>query len=303
MKLRVAMIGCGVVGSIHAAHLADWPDAELAVVYSPERERAVSFANRYAVRAVAGTIEEAMAAADAVIICSPSALHFEQAKECLRTGRHVLTELPPCSEPREAEELGAIAQRQGVLVGCAHTSRYLTPYMRIHAALQSGLLGEIQEVSYIRYPQLHPRTWADNALVHHAAHVIDLMMHWCGTLRPTACAAFPDATSAQSVSLLGALPSGKPLTATISYGSKIEVSWMVVIGAKHTVDTDGFSYLRSDLDELQFDGDQRKVYEEAIAAQDTQFLAACCGKDSYIPWAETENLMQIIHQFQALSCT
>jgi 2-hydroxy-4-carboxymuconate semialdehyde hemiacetal dehydrogenase len=301
MKMRIAMIGCGAVGSIHAAHLASQADVELASVYSSEPESAASFAGRYGVRTIAAGIEEAIAAADAAIVCSPSALHFEQARECLRSGLHVLIELPPCGDVQEAEELGAIAQQQNVIVGCAHTSRYLAPYMRIRAALQSGLIGQIQEISYIRYPQLRPRSWIDNALAHHAAHVIDLVMQWCGELEPQACMALPDASSAQSVSILAALPGGKPLTAAISYGAQLPISRMVVVGSRHTIETDGFSYLRSDVEGLQFSGDERAVYEQAIAAQDTQFIDACRGKNPYIPWIETENLMDLIHRFQMLS--
>lgn len=300
MKMRIAFIGCGVVGSIHARHLSGQPDTELAAVYSPEPERAASFAAQYGVRAIVASAEEAIAAADVAVICSPSPVHFGQAQMCLDAGRHALIELPPCAEPREAEELGAIAKRRGVLVGCAHTSRFLAPYARIHQALRSGELGEVQEISCIRCPQLRPRTWSDNALVHHAAHVIDLALHWCGEMEPRACVAFPDRISAQSVSILATLPGGKPFTATITYGAKLAVSEIVVIGAKHTVKTDGFSYLHSDWEGLQLTLDERAVYEGAIAAQDTQFLDACRGKDDYVSWTETESLMRMIHRFQTL---
>lgn len=301
MKLRVAIIGCGAVGSIHAAQLAHLPDVDLASVYSPEQENAASFAARHGAQAVAFSVEEAISAADVAIVSSPSPLHFEQAQICLRAGRHTLIELPPCGDVQEAEELGRIAGLHGALVGCAHTSRYLAPYVRIHSALQSGLLGKIQEISYLRYPQLRLRLWADNALVHHAAHVIDLTMHWCGGIKPLACLAFPNASSAQSVSLVAALPAGKPLTAAISYGAKLSISKLVVVGTKHTVETDGFSYVRSDLEELLFNGDERSVYEQAIAAQDMHFLEACRHKDAYIPWSQTEDLMRIIQQFKALN--
>ena len=301
MKMRVAMIGCGAVGSIHATYLAGQPDVELTAVYSPDSDSAVTFAGRYGVRTIATSVEDAVAATDAAIVCSPSAVHYEQARACLRAGRPTLIELPPCGEPREVEELGAIARQQGVLVGCAHTSRYLAPYARVQAAIQSGLLGQIQEISYIRYPQLGPRAWIDDALVHHAAHVIDLAMQWCGGLEPLACTAFPDASSAQSVSLLAMLPGGKSLTAAISYGAKLPISQMVVVGTKHTFETDGFSYTRSDIEELRFAGDERTVYEEAIAVQDAQFLGACRGENTYIPWAETENLMRMIHRFKMLT--
>lgn len=303
MKVRVAIIGCGAVGSIHAAHLASQPDVELTAVFSPEAESARSFAAQFGAQSIAASVEEAVAAADAAIVCSPSPTHFEQAQICLRAGRHTLIELPPCGEVREAEELGALARQKGAIVGCAHTSRYLAPYIRIHEALRAGLLGDIQEISYLRYPQLRPRSWTDDALLHHAAHVIDLAMHWCGELEPLACAAYPDAASAQSVSLVASLPGGKALTAAISYSGKLPVSRMVLVAAKHTVDTDGFSYLRSDLEELQFTGGERDVYEQAIAAQDAQFLEACRGKATYIPWTETEALLRVIQRFQGLNTT
>ncbi|MGB7190095.1 MAG: Gfo/Idh/MocA family oxidoreductase [Acidobacteriaceae bacterium] len=301
MKIRVALIGCGAVGAIHAAQLAGQRDVELTAVYSPRSEEAREFASRYGAHATVSSVEEAISVADAAIVCSPSPLHFEQAQICLRAGRHTLIELPPCGDVREAEELGRIAHQQHVIVGCAHTSRYLEPYVRIRAALCSGLLGEIQEISYLRYLQLRPRLWVDNALVHHAAHIIDLVMHWCGGLEPLACVAFPRASPPQSVSVVAMLPSGKSLTAAVSYGAKLPVSKMVVVGAKHTVETDGFSYVKSDLEEMQFTADERNIYEQAILAQDIHFIEACGAKSTYILWSETEDLMRMIQSFQALS--
>lgn len=301
MTIHVALIGCGAVGAIHAAQLASQRDVELTAVYSPVSEMARRFAGRYGVRAVASSVEEAISVADAAIVCSPSPLHFEQAQTCMHAGRHVLVELPPCGDVREAEELGRIAHQQRVILGCAHTSRYLEPYERIHAALRSDLLGEIQEISYLRYPQLRPRLWVDNALVHHAAHIIDLAMHWCGGLEPLTCIAFPRASPPQSVSLVAMLPAGQSLTAVVSYGAKLPVSKMVVVGAKHTVETDGFSYVKSDLEEMQFTGNERNIYEKAILAQDMNFLDACRANSAYIPWTETEDLMRMIQRFQALT--
>ena len=303
MKVRVAIIGSGAVGSIHAAQLASQPDVELTAVFSHDAARARSFAGQYGVRSVGASIEEAVAAVDVAIVCSPSPMHFEQAQICLHAGRHTLIELPPCANVLGAEELGALAREKHVIVGCAHTSRYLAPYVRINEALRGGVLDEVLEISFFRYPQLRARSWTDDALLHHAAHVIDLAMHWCGGLEPLSCAAYPDASSTQSVSLVATLPGGKALTAAISYGGKLPVSRMVVVTAKHTVDTDGFSYLKSDLEQLNFTGDERSVYEQAIAAQDAHFLEACRGGSTYIPWTETEALLRVIEQFQALNTT
>lgn len=301
MTIRVAMIGCGAVGAIHAAQLVKLPDVELTAVFGPDPEKTRRFAGEYGFRIVAASLEDAISAADAVIVCSPSSVHFEQAQASLHAGRHTLVELPPCGELNEAEELGRIAHAQNVQLGCAHTSRYLAPYACIDEALRSGLLGELQEISYIRHPQLRTRSWTDDALLHHAAHAVDLAMNWCGGLEPLACTTFPAGSSAQSVSFIASLRNGKALTATISYAGKLPVSRMVVVGTKHTIETDGFSYLNSDLEGLHFAGCESAVYEQAIAAQDRHFLEACCGKSSYISWTETEDLIQLLGRLQALA--
>jgi 2-hydroxy-4-carboxymuconate semialdehyde hemiacetal dehydrogenase len=123
MALRVALIGYGAVGSIHAASLAKKPGIDLCAVYGPKPEKASAFASAHSIKYTGPTLADACSRADVAIVCSPSIVHFQQARECLQAGLHTLVELPPCEKSSEAEELGAVARRQGVLLGCAHTSR------------------------------------------------------------------------------------------------------------------------------------------------------------------------------------
>jgi 2-hydroxy-4-carboxymuconate semialdehyde hemiacetal dehydrogenase len=301
MKLRVAMIGCGAVGSVHAANLAKQPEVELAAVYSPDLESASSFASVHHIPKVADSVKSACAGADVAIVCSPSAVHFEQARECLKAGLHTLIELPACGSLQEAEELQTEAGQRGVLLGCAHTARYLQPYARIQLALDAGWIGEIHAINYLRCPRLNVRSWTDNALVHHAAHALDLAIRWCGEVEPLACIAVPDKDSAQTASILARLPSGGPLSVTVSYKAQIPDSSMMIIGDRCTIGTDGFSYLQSDLHELRFSGDEHKVYVDAIGSQDADFIGACQGKNSFISWSETMRLIRLVCEVQALS--
>jgi predicted dehydrogenase len=209
-------------------------------------------------------------------------------------------ELPPCIDSGEAEELGSLARKNGKQLGCAHTARYLRPYASVRIALQKGVIGEIQEVNYVRYHQLRNRSWTDNALLHHAAHPIDLLMDWCGGLDPIACVALPNAFAAQTVSILAKLPSGGPAAITVSYASHLPDARMSIVGKNHTMETDGFSYVRSDHADLQFQGIEQQVYEQAIRDQDADFLGACQGKNSFVDWAETVKLLRAVNQFQAL---
>ena len=303
MKMRVAIVGCGAVASIHAANLIHQPGVELTALYSPDIQSAEPFAAAHRIPKIAASLQSAIVEADAVLICSPSALHFEQARECLRAGRHTLIEFPACEQLSEAEELEHEAQKHDMLLGCAHTARYLEPYARIQSALQTGSIGEITSLSYTRHLQLRPRSWTDNALAHHAAHAIDLVLQWCGGFEPLQCLVTPDSTPAQSVSILARLPGGGPLSMTVSYGARLPVSQMVAVCTRHTLETDGFTYLRSDLEELQFAGEERAVYELAIQRQDAEFIGGCRGANPFVPWADTMSLIREVNRLQAMSCS
>jgi predicted dehydrogenase len=300
MTIGVAIIGYGTVGAIHAAKLGRMSDVQLVSVYGPKRQKALSFASTYGIPRACDNLAAAVSGADAAIICSPSPVHFMQARECLMHGLHTLIELPPCEHAPEAEELARLAQQCGVKLGCAHTSRFLGPYLRAKETITSGKLGEVQEINYIRCHKLRERTWTDNALLHHAAHPIDLTFFWCGGVEAKGCVAIPDVRSPHTVSVLGKLPSGGAVSITVTYASTIYQSRMIVVGEKHTIETDGFSYAKSDLPELEFSGDAQETYEEAIRLQDTEFLRACKGEDEFVGWQETVKVLGVIDQFRAL---
>ncbi len=93
--VRVALVGCGKVGHIHAQALAVRPEAEFVAVCDVDHRRAASFATGYAVR---GFVElDRMlrdARPEAVIIGTPHPLHAEAAVRAAEAGVHVLVEKP-----------------------------------------------------------------------------------------------------------------------------------------------------------------------------------------------------------------
>jgi 2-hydroxy-4-carboxymuconate semialdehyde hemiacetal dehydrogenase len=301
MSIRVAIIGYGAVAAVHAQGLGQERDVELVSVFGRKREKVSQFASAHGIPHLGDTLEQAVALADAAIVASPTALHFEQARQCLRAGVHTLVEMPPCVSAQEAQELAALAQQQGVRLSCAHTSRYLAPYARITASLRAGELGAIQDVHYVRHHQLRERSWTDDALLHHAAHPIDLLLHWFEGLEPLACVTLPQVRNAQTVSLLGKLPHGAPAALTVTYASRLPHTRMYIVGAQHTLETDGFSYIRSDLASLEYQGEEQAAYEQAIHDQDMDFLRSCHEPRGGVPWEETVRLMQTVNRFQELA--
>jgi 2-hydroxy-4-carboxymuconate semialdehyde hemiacetal dehydrogenase len=301
--LRIAFIGHGAVSSVHARGLATHPEVTLAAVFGPDRTRAEAFAADHGVMHVGNTIEEAILLADLAIVCSPSPLHYRHAFECLNYGVNTLVEMPPCDSSTEAEDLETIARQKGVKLQCAHTSRYLTPYKRITECIRRQDLGIVQQVSYLRHFTPRKRNWHDDALLHHSAHPVDLLLYWFGDILPKSCVALPGKGNPESVSMLAELPNGAPASISVSYSSRLPHTRMFIVGEHHTVETDGFSYLHSDLDTLNLATPEVETYEDAICEQDLEFVSACRGGNQSIVWKETITLLKMLNIFQAFRHT
>ncbi len=297
--MKIAFIGYGAVGSVHARGLANHPEVTLDAVFGPDRARAEAFAASHGVIHVSNTIEEAVSQADLAIVCSPSPLHYQQGRECLKYGVNTLLEMPPCETAAEGEELETIAKEKGVKLQCVHSSRYLTPYIRITKCIRKHELGEVQQVTYTRHLAPRKRGWTDDALLHHSAHPLDMLLQWFGDVVPKSCVALPRRGNPQSVSILAELPNGAPASISVSYSSRLPDACLFIIGEDHTVKTDSFSYLRSDLETLNLATPEVETYERAIREQDLEFVSACEGGKQGIEWTETIHLVRTLNLFQA----
>ncbi len=300
--MAVVLIGCGHVGAVHAAQLRR-AGVPIAAVCDSNLDKAQSFSQAYgvehAVSEIGAALEHAVGGKDAVIVASPSPLHYEHALCALGHGLHVLVELPPCAAVAQAEHLAQTGARANLTVQCAHTSRYLEPYQRISEWLRQGRGGEVRQIRYFRCVIPTRRQWTDDALLHHAAHPLDLLLHWFGSLQPLGCAASPGSGPPGDVSLLACLPNGAPVTIAISYSAKQPLSSLSIICDQHTVLTDGFSFIDSDDDSVHWRGDAETVYHAAIAEQDVEFLGCCETRVGGIPWSETIRMLCNMAAFQS----
>lgn len=297
--MKIAFIGYGAVASVHARGLANHPELTLAAVFGPDRARAEAFAASHGVMHVSNTLEEAVSQADLAIICSPSPWHYRQGRECLAYGVNTLLEMPPCETSAEAEELEAIAKEKGAKLQCAHTSRYLTEYIRITECIRKQELGDVQQISFIRHLAPRKRHWEDDALLHHSAHPLDLLLYWFRDIAPKSCVAIPRNGNPQSVSILAELPNGAPASISVTYSSRLPHVSLFIVGEHHTIETDGFSYLRSGLESLNLSTPEQETYERAICEQDLDFVRACKGGKQSIEWTETIRLLCTVNLFQA----
>ncbi len=87
---------------------------------------------------------------DLVAIATPVAAHHALCKQALEAGANVLCEKPLCSSVKEADELLALTDKQGLKLFVDHTFTYTGAVRKIRELYRSGALGELYYVDSAR---------------------------------------------------------------------------------------------------------------------------------------------------------
>ena len=122
-RLKVAVIGCGHLGTIHARLLAARTDAELVAVVDPVPESRQRVAEAHGCRALAEP-QELVGLADAVVVAAPTCLHAAVSLPLLSQGLDLLIEKPIAADVDEAQQIAAAAERHGRIVAVGHVERF-----------------------------------------------------------------------------------------------------------------------------------------------------------------------------------
>ncbi|MBH0112979.1 Gfo/Idh/MocA family oxidoreductase [Novosphingobium sp. YJ-S2-02] len=80
---------------------------------------------------------------DAVVLATPVACHFAQARVALERGKHVMVEKPLCASSAEADELVARAELHGLTLMADHTFLFHPAVIKLGELVRSGALGQI----------------------------------------------------------------------------------------------------------------------------------------------------------------
>jgi predicted dehydrogenase len=122
-ELRVAVVGAGRLGALHALKYAALERVRLTHVADIDAARAGDVARRHGAvplldyRELAGQVAAASVAA-------PGSLHHEIASYLLANGIDVLLEKPMAASLRQAHELAALAESRGRILQIGHLERF-----------------------------------------------------------------------------------------------------------------------------------------------------------------------------------
>jgi 2-hydroxy-4-carboxymuconate semialdehyde hemiacetal dehydrogenase len=184
--LNCCLIGYGGIAEFHASACKQIDGVLLRTLMGRRIEPAREFAGRHGFERATDSLEEALAddKLDAVIIASPSEVHYEQTMACLNAGKHVLVEIPLTMSVTSSQRVAARAREVGCNVMVAHTERFIDTRCFAREFLASGEAGavfhhQIYSFSY-RHQNIgwtgYQRSWVDDVVFHHGCHLVDLSL-------------------------------------------------------------------------------------------------------------------------------
>jgi predicted dehydrogenase len=186
-KLRLAVIGCGRIGTLHAQAVARSPDAQLVAVCDTHLPRAQALAEPCAIQAYTEPREMFQhEALDAVTVATPDDRHAEVAIAALEAGCHVFCEKPLAASLPEARRMVETAAHHGVQLAVNYNRRYGFGYRKARELVDGGAIGPPAHLLFhvtdrSPSPDLarNPTVILTTLLTHH----LDLARYYCGEVR------------------------------------------------------------------------------------------------------------------------
>ncbi|MFM8578664.1 MAG: Gfo/Idh/MocA family oxidoreductase [Planctomycetaceae bacterium] len=162
--VRVAVVGCGHLGAIHARLLSARPDAALVAVVDPSPLAVGRVAAEYGCQSLSAP-ESLPGMVDAVVVAAPTGLHADVSLPLLEAGIDLLVEKPIATSTVEAQSIRDIAARRGRVVAVGHVERF-------NPAWREAVVG-VEGVIAVTARRMAPFTFRSLDV----GVVLDLMIH------------------------------------------------------------------------------------------------------------------------------
>ncbi len=163
-KIKVAVIGTGALGSIHAKIYAESKNVELVGICDIDKKTVNSLSKELKVKAFTN-YKDLIGNIDAATVAVPTKDHYLISKDLLSAGIHLLIEKPITQTLEQADELLKIAKSKKLILAVGHIERFNAAVEAVHK-----LKGDIKFVECHRLGPLAKR-------IKDVGVVLDLMIH------------------------------------------------------------------------------------------------------------------------------
>ena len=152
--MRVAVIGAGSMGGMHAGLLGAMVDVTELLVVDADHERAAAVAARAGGRAV--SLEGAIAASDALVVATPPELHAAIVEAAIEGGSSILCEKPLTDTLASTIELTRYALETEAHLEVGFQRRHDAGFTAVRRAVEDGTAGRIHLLTLVAHDPLIP---------------------------------------------------------------------------------------------------------------------------------------------------
>ena len=284
MSIRLAVIGCGIMGSDHARIIAeDLPGATLQVVCDADANRARRLAD--GTGAVHAETDPFAAIArpdlDAVLIASPDPTHAPLCLATIEAGKPALCEKPLAQTVEECRQVIAAETAAGRrLLQFGFMRRFDQSYREMKAALDDGTIGPALMMHNVHRNVETPAAdfTADMAITNSAPHEFDVARFVLGAEYRAISSFAPKGAGGKVGPVFMVLETVAGQLVTIEINNNAAYGYDVrgeLVGAKGAVSLEAPSYSRLDTaltSRTAYAPDWRPRYGEAYRRQNKAFL-------------------------------
>jgi predicted dehydrogenase len=168
--LKIGVFGAGHLGKIHIQQWQEIEDVEIVGFYDPDDTQAALTITQYQVPRFKD-IDSLIAAVDAVDIVSTTTAHFEIAKRCLLSSKHVFIEKPLAHTLEEGKELVKLVNEANVKCQVGHVERYNPAFLALSEQSLQPMFIEAH-----RLAQFNPRGTDVSVILDLMIHDIDIVL-------------------------------------------------------------------------------------------------------------------------------
>lgn len=197
MKIKIAIVGCGLNSDYHINFAKDYPELEIIGVVDKDSEKAKQCAAKYSINKIFKSIKELVDddKPDVIHIVTPPNTHYSLAKEAIQYKCNVLVEKPLALNAQDAKELFRLAEEDGVKL-CTMHNHFCDPCMaKARDLINKGGVGQIINVesyyglntridAFRKYPSPNVLPWIYNlpgGVFHDfMAHALYVMLPYTG---------------------------------------------------------------------------------------------------------------------------
>ncbi len=163
--LRIAVLGCGRIGRMHADNIAGHPRAVLAGVFDVHHPAAKEVSDRHGVTNF-GAAEDVHASSevDAVLIATPTQTHVDFIEMAVKAGKAILCEKPIDLSLARVDALKEQIAGSNVPIMLGFVRRFDPGHAAARQAVREGEIGELHQVIITsRDPGMAPDAYIESS--------------------------------------------------------------------------------------------------------------------------------------------